>query len=177
MIIGAFVFRWVALLLTHFTFRVMQNRWIVLLLILSIPSVTLGQTVERVTDGDTFRILLNGKSEAVRLTGIDTPESKPNKKARKDADRTGQDLALIVRLGKRSTDYLKRTLPKGTKVRLEFDVRERDGYGRLLAYVYLPSGLMLNELILLEGYATPMTIPPNVKYADRFRAAHAKARD
>ncbi len=35
---------------------------------------------------------------------------------------------------------------------------------------------MLNEEILKAGYATVMTIPPNVKYQDRFLKAYREAR-
>jgi micrococcal nuclease len=59
----------------------------------------------------------------------------------------------------------------GTEIRLEFDVRERDKYGRLLAYAYLPSGTMINEEMLNRGYAQLLTMPPNVKHVERFKAA------
>jgi len=49
---------------------------------------------------------------------------------------------------------------KGDYVKLEFDVRKRDRYGRLLAYVYLIDGRMLNKIIITAGYASVMTYPP-----------------
>ena len=42
---------------------------------------------------------------------------------------------------------------------IKFDIRPRDQYGRLLGYVYLSSGKMLNEEIIKAGYASPMTYP------------------
>ncbi len=36
---------------------------------------------------------------------------------------------------------------------------------------------MLNEEILKAGYADLLTIPPNVKYAKRFRKAYRDARE
>jgi len=57
-------------------------------------------------------------------------------------------------------------------ITLEFDVQERDRYGRLLGYVYLSNGKMLNEEIVKAGYANVMTIPPNVKYKDMFLKAY-----
>lgn len=65
----------------------------------------------------------------------------------------------------------------GDKVKIEFDVRPRDLYGRLLGYVYLANGKMLNEEIIKAGYATVMTIPPNVKYQNRFLGAYKEARE
>lgn len=60
---------------------------------------------------------------------------------------------------------------------IEFDARTRDKYGRLLAYLYLPSGKMLNEEIVKAGYAQLMTIPPNLKYQERFLKACREARE
>jgi micrococcal nuclease len=36
---------------------------------------------------------------------------------------------------------------------------------------------MFNELLADRGYATPLTIPPNVDYAKRFAAAANRARE
>ncbi len=58
-----------------------------------------------------------------------------------------------------------------------FDVEKRDQYGRILAYVYLQDGRMLNEEIVKSGYANVMTIPPNVKHEDRFRKVYREARE
>jgi hypothetical protein len=71
---------------------------------------------------------------------------------------------------------VKHICPPGTKVRLEYDVQLLDKYGRILAYIWLPDGRMLNEVIICSGYATPLTIPPDVKYADRFRRCYQTAR-
>ena len=62
-------------------------------------------------------------------------------------------------------------------VRIELDVQARDKYGRLLAYVYLPNGKMLNEEIVKAGYANLMTIPPNVKYQETFLRAYRQTRE
>ena len=132
--------------------------------------------VVRVYDGDTFKCRLdNGEEVKVRLIGIDTPESRRNKKAYRDARREGRSVEEIVRLGKMASAFTKKLLPKGSVVYLEADVQIHDRYGRLLAYVYLPDGRMLNEVLLEEGYATVYTIPPNVKYAERFVELQRKA--
>jgi micrococcal nuclease len=65
----------------------------------------------------------------------------------------------------------------GRTVRLVRDVEERDRYGRLLAYVYRAGDdLFVNARLVQDGYATPMTIPPNVRFAGRFRREAAGAR-
>jgi micrococcal nuclease len=67
---------------------------------------------------------------------------------------------------------------EGKRVSLEFDVERYDKYDRLLAYVYIKdSGVFLNAEIVKEGYASLMTYPPNVKYADLFRKLYQEARE
>ena len=133
--------------------------------------------VVRVVDGDTLKVELNGRTENVRLIGIDTPESKVNKKAKKDAARSSQDIKTIVSLGKAATSFTKSIIKPGDLVDIEQDVQPRDRYGRLLVYVYLKSGKMLNEEIIAAGFASIMTIPPNVRYQERFLRAYRAARE
>lgn len=119
--------------------------------------------VKRVVDGDTFVINYNGKDEKVRLIGVDTPESvKPN--------------SPVEHYGKEASNFTKKLI-NNQYVKLEFDVQQRDKYGRLLAYVYLKDNRMLNKILLEEGYACIMTIPPNVKYADEFLKLQKTARE
>ncbi len=63
-------------------------------------------TVVRVVDGDTLKVRYWGKEESIRLIGIDTPESRANKKAKRDAKRSGQDIKTITAMGKRATRYV-----------------------------------------------------------------------
>ncbi len=131
-----------------------------------------------VVDGDTFHCRLpDGKDEKVRLVGIDTPEIERNPKDIMDAGRSGQDLETIVSLGKKAANFTKSYLKPGTTVKLELVTQPRDKYGRLLAYVYLSDGTMLNALLVQEGYAQVMTVPPNVKYQDMFLKLQREARE
>lgn len=129
--------------------------------------------VIRTIDGDTIEL---ADRERVRFIGIDTPESRLNNKLRRDATRTKRDYNTIIAMGKRASAFTK-SLVEGKKVRLEFDVEKRDKYGRLLAYVYLPDGRMLNAELLKEGYAQVYTFPPNVKYVDLFLKLQEEARE
>ncbi len=115
-------------------------------------------TVTRVVDGDTLKIRYLIKEESIRLIGIDTPESRVNKKAKRDAKRSGQDIKTITAMGKRATEYVKSLVKTGDLITIEFDAQERDRYRRLLDYVYLPNGKMLNEEIVKAGYANVMKI-------------------
>jgi micrococcal nuclease len=128
--------------------------------------------VTRVVDGDTL-VLEN--NERVRLIGIDTPEMHESNKLNRDAQRSGEDLATIKQLGKQSYEFTKK-LVAGKRIRLEFDVERFDKYKRILAYVYLLDGTFLNAKIIEQGYASLMTYPPNVKYADLFLKLYTEAR-
>lgn len=119
--------------------------------------------VVRVVDGDTFVVNYNGENEKVRLIGVDTPESvHPN-------DEKNTEFGDMVSI------YSKEMLT-GKQVALEFDVEQRDKYGRLLAYVYI-DGQMYNKLLLEKGYAKLATYPPNVKYVDDFTTIQKQARE
>lgn len=119
--------------------------------------------VNRVVDGDTIILDIDGTNERVRLIGIDAPES-----VHPDAERN-------VEYGKISSAYTTSMLDEHD-VYIELDVEERDQYGRLLAYVYL-DGTMFNKLLLQKGHAVVSTYPPNVKYVDDFTALQEEARE
>ena len=129
--------------------------------------------VQRTVDGDTL-VLENG--ERVRLIGIDTPELHPSEKLNRDSERTHQDIGTIQKLGERAYQFTKK-LVEGKSVSLEFDLEKYDKYNRLLAYVYLKDGTFVNAEIVKEGYASLMSIPPNVKYADLFNKLYQEARE
>ena len=127
-----------------------------------VPAGAVAARVERVVDGDTFVAELGGRSERVRIIGVDTPETV-------DPDRPVQPY------GKEASNFAKRML-SGRTVRLVGDVEPRDRYGRLLAYVWLPDGTFWNALLAAEGYAQLITIPPDVTYASLFRHLVDEAR-
>jgi micrococcal nuclease len=122
-------------------------------------------TVTDVVDGDTIRV---SGGRLVRLIGIDTPEAKG---PYRDEECFGEEAS-------RRTAAL---VPPGTEVRLVFDVDRSDRYDRLLAYVFRArDGRFANATLVRDGYASALTIPPNVRYAARFgrleRAARAAER-
>jgi micrococcal nuclease len=132
--------------------------------------------VIRVVDGDTLKVKYQGRPERLRLIGVDTPESAPNAKARRDSRRSKTKLNTVVLMGQQAKHFLAQLVSPGDVLKLEFDVQETDKYGRLLVYAYLADGRMLNEVLVREGYAQVMTIPPNVKYQTRFTTAYEQAR-
>src|SRR2546423_6498820 len=84
---------------------------------------TLEGTVVRVVDGDTIHVRVADRVEKVRYIGVNTPEVHHPRKGEEP--------------GGREATAVNRTLVDGRRVRLETDVRPRDRYGRLLAYVWV----------------------------------------
>ncbi len=116
----------------------------------------------RVVDGDTIVVRFGGREERVRYIGVDTPESvKPGTPVQCFAERASAFNAQLV---------------EGKTVRLDQDVEARDRYGRLLAYVHA-GGVFVNAELVRRGYARPLTVPPNVRYADRFARLASQARE
>ncbi len=122
---------------------------------------TLEGAVERVVDGDTIQVRVDGRMETVRYIGVNTPELRHPVRG---AEPGGQE-ALTVN----------RELVAGKRVRLEMDARARDRHRRLLAYVWV-DGVMVNAELVRRGYAEVMTVPPNVRYQRLFLTLQREAR-
>lgn len=121
-----------------------------------------------VSDGDTVTARIDNKDYKVRMIGVDTPETVHPSKP-------------VAFYGKEASDFTKKKLT-GKTVYLEKDVSERDKYNRSLRYVWtnLPENpqnpsfedvrdKMFNGILLREGYANLLTLPPDVKYLDHFK--------
>lgn len=121
-------------------------------------------TLDRAVDGDTLKVMYEGKSQSVRLLLVDTPETSHPKLG-------------VQPLGQEAKQYTKQVLEKAKKIELEFDIGpNRDKYSRLLAYVYA-DGVMLQESLLKKGYARVAYIyPPNVRYVDEFETIQNKSK-
>ncbi len=121
--------------------------------------------VTHVVDGDTIDVDLNGKSERIRLIGIDTPETVDPRKP-------------VQCFGREASNKTKGML-SGKQVRLEADPTQddRDKYGRLLRYVFLEDGTNYNEWLVAQGYAHEYTYNIPYKYQAEFKDAEHKARD
>ena len=116
-------------------------------------------TVTRVVDGDTLRARVAGKSESVRLLGIDAPEVGAGGAAGATAEiRALTSRPTVVLVGDRSQ-------------------AKRDRYGRLLAYVTLPGGSDLGERLVAGGHAAVYVYggKPFARAAG-YRAAEAMAK-
>jgi micrococcal nuclease len=140
------------------------------------PDRFLEGNVRRVIDGDTVVVRLpDRRQERVRFIGIDAPEIHASEKLAREIARHGRDAATLRRLGRRAAAFTEALLPVGRRVRLELDVERYDQDKRLLAYVWRADGILVNLALLEAGHAQLLTIPPNVRHADEFRACAAAA--
>ncbi len=142
--------------------------------------------VLKVSDGDTVHVLLEGVDESVRLIGVDTPEKFKSAKLTKDAEASPLSVEEIRELGEGASAYTSELLA-GREVYVQVGVEERDRYRRLLAYLYVPEPdgewtfgeetfTQVNLELARGGWADPLTIPPNVEFADDYVAAAREAR-
>lgn len=132
-------------------------------------------TVTRAVDGDTIEVVIESRTEgpgagiaaigvehAVRVIGIDTPESvRPGS----PVECFGKEAAAAAA-----------ALLEGASVRLVKDVEETDRYGRLLRYVYIGDE-MANARLVANGYASAYTYPPNVRHSELFVQLERDARE
>lgn len=114
------------------------------ILLIFISSCTTGQVilqekqldgpylVTNVIDGDTADIIINGKTERLRFSGINTPEK--NECYYQEAKDKLKELIL------------------NKEIYIQQDKTDKGKYGRLLRYIYLDD-LLINEYLVEYGYA------------------------
>lgn len=115
--------------------------------------------IRHVIDGDTV-VMANGRH--ARLIGINAPE-------------LGKDGAPDQPLAREARSRLKSLVEK-RRVTLSFEREREDHYGRLLAHVVLPDGRNVEEILLREGLAWAVAVPPNVDRLDSLLKAENEAR-
>lgn len=134
-------------------------------------------TLIRVIDGDTILVKNSSAAELrIRMIGVDTPES-----VNPDENKNTEE-------GRAASKYTKSMLKEGSVYYLEYDEEKTDKYGRTLAYVWLRSDVtnnkdkeyikenMYNAILLANGYATTLKIPPNTKYSSVFNQIEKDAK-
>jgi endonuclease YncB( thermonuclease family) len=112
--------------------------------------------VQRVIDGDSLEVILDGELYELRYIGIDAPE-------------------MGAPYSREATDG-NRQLVESQIVELEKDVSEADQYGRLLRYVYLQDGTFVNAELIRLGLAAAIAYPPDIKYQDVIASKEQEAK-
>jgi len=122
--------------------------------------------VASITDGDTIKVLIDGKTETIRLVNMNAPESVDPRRP-------------VQCLGVEASDQMK-ALVEGRRVRLESDPTQsdRDRYGRLLRFVFLEDGTDVGLRMIQLGYAhsTPYGNTPH-PYLDEYEQAESQAQE
>lgn len=111
-----------------------------------------------VFDGDTVEL---NTGQRVRYLGIDTPEIDHE-------NNTAEPFGFEARR------YNERLVLNKT-VRLEYDRERYDRYGRLLAYIFLSDGTLVNEVLLQEGLGYYLFVTAKGEYDKRLLAAQQQA--
>lgn len=120
--------------------------------------------VAEFVDGDTVVVEMNGGRETLRFIGVDTPETHDPRKA-------------VQCFGLAAAEFTKNLIGQDN-LRLEADPlnTNRDRYERLLRFVYLPDGRMVNAEIIKQGYGFAYTNFPFTKI-DEFQGYEKEARE
>ncbi|MBN1794623.1 MAG: thermonuclease family protein [Candidatus Omnitrophica bacterium] len=121
--------------------------------------------VVRVIDGDT---VILGTNQHVRYLGIDTPEIR--KKIRGVWEYAPEPYGEAAKAANVA-------LVEGRRVQLEYDRERLDKYGRILAYVRLEDGTLVNGELVRAGLARVLIIPPNDRYSGLFYQFEREARE
>lgn len=130
------------------------------------PGMEVGEVV-RVVDGDTAMIEVDGQEERVRYIGINAPESAiPDEEPQCYGPEAAEANERLV---------------GGETVYLERDVSDRDQYGRLLRYVWLPGDdgdlIFVNQELVRQGFADARRYRPDTSHDDQLQAAEREAKD
>ncbi len=142
----------------------LRRKTLALLLALSLLPLTAGArtegaTVAEVIDGDTVRLADN---RHLRLIGINAPE-------------LGHDREPDEPFAAPARERL-RALVLGHPVKLVFEAEPRDRHGRWLAHIVLADGRSAEEILLREGLASLVAVPPNIAGLKRLQVAEVEAR-
>ncbi len=119
--------------------------------------------VTKVVDGDTIEVSAGGAADKVRFIGVDTPETSDPRKP----------VQCFAQAAKSKTTSL--LTDQNVKLVPDPEDSDRDKYHRLLRYVYLPDGTLINAELVKQGYAFAYKVFPFTKL-DEFTTLEQQAR-
>ena len=110
--------------------------------------------LSKCVDGDTFKLIIDGKEETVRLLAVDTPES-----VKQDTE--------VEYYAKEASDYTCNKLKKSKNIKIEYDNNsdKTDKYNRLLLWVFIDDKLLQSDLVE-NGYAKVAYLYNDYKYTN-----------
>ena len=112
--------------------------------------------IEEVIDGDSIIIshLFSQLQKRIRLYGLDAPEVHINRKMIEEEQKSHLAAHFLRQFGFMSLEYVLSVAPPKTNVTIITETNNYyDYWKRQLAYVILPGGECLNDLLLINGYA------------------------
>ena len=115
--------------------------------------------IVQVLDGDSLMVknIISKEEKEIRLYGLDAPENKRNRKLIEDEKKARVAGEFLMQLGRKATDFVLSVAPPGTNITLITEEKYFfDFYKRQLAYIILPDGSCLNEILIIQGYAKAM---------------------
>ena len=133
----------------------------------TIPSIKQDEnkfyTVTGVVDGDTIKVQYKAINETIRIIGLNTPETADPRKE-------------VECFGREASNYAKELLV-GKTVVLENDPTqgERDKYGRLLRYIFLPTGEDYGKIMISKGYGYEYIYDKPYRYQSAYKTAQSQA--
>lgn len=135
--------------------------------VLSIPDSAEKVEVVWVSDGDTYIVNWHDEEITIRLIGVDTPESVASEEYQ---EKSGKKNTVE---GKIASNVMKEKLPSGSYIYIVSGKEPIDLYGRSLVYAWFDDGTMIEDFLLVNGYAKLLEIPPNTEYSEHFREVAA----
>lgn len=118
-------------------------------------------TIVSITDGDTVRMLVDGRELRVRLIGLDTPELRDP----------------LECFGPEAAAALEALAPVGSEVGIAADRDPQDRYERELLYLFAADGTLINLELVEQGFAEALLVEPNDRYWPELQEAERAARD
>jgi len=147
------------------------------LLIILLPRLLFSDVgvLTKIVDGDTLYFKTNNKKVKCRIEYIDTPESRDNKKNKRDINNCrGITVKDMTAAGKSATRAAKRILT--LKKQYSYSVSGKDRFGRSICVVHL-GNIIFNEQMVLNGYAVPYRQYMNASELEHYNMLLEKAKN
>jgi endonuclease YncB( thermonuclease family) len=131
----------------------------------------------QVEDGDTLILNIEGKTQRIQLTGIDTPEDVENPKLKVDQSRTKLDKDKLLAMGTIATEQLRYLIKTNAPFILHFNPNKRDRYARIPGDIVNSKGQSISALMINNGYAVVTIRSTDPELVKRLKPLQQKSID